>query len=190
MRLHGLAGLILVLMLHLSVASQAATITTPGIVAQTAAASLACMRWMPVGLCFWLRCSWRGCRVRTSLKVGHYNPDLVVSAYNELGGNPWAEIRATLGLAQKAAANGLLGTLLPVPIDSAGNRTEGTGDRQDHRNLVFRETDAIGHPLSSLSGLDDTVLDLAIAGDQHHQHLLLGQRDELDLAQRHLILAR
>ena len=58
------------------------------------------MRWMPVGVCFWLRCSWTGCRVRTSLKVGHYNPDLVVSVYNELGGNPWAEIRATLGLAQ------------------------------------------------------------------------------------------
>jgi hypothetical protein len=57
------------------------------------------MRWMPVGVCFWLRCSGTGCSVRTSLKVGHYNPDLVVSVYNELGGNPWAEIRATLGLA-------------------------------------------------------------------------------------------
>ncbi|MCP5314547.1 MAG: TIGR03756 family integrating conjugative element protein, partial [Chromatiaceae bacterium] len=70
MRRHGLAGLILVLMLPLSVASNAATVTTPGIVAQTTAATFTCMRWMPVGLCFWLRCSWRGCRVRTSLKVG------------------------------------------------------------------------------------------------------------------------
>ena len=111
------------------------------------------MRWMPIGVCFWLRCSWRGCRVRTSLKVGHYNPDLVVSAYNELGGNPWVEIRASLGLAQVAAATGLLGELFPVPIDSAGNRTEGSSNNRDHRNLVFRETDAIGHPLSSLSGL-------------------------------------
>jgi integrating conjugative element protein (TIGR03756 family) len=104
-------------------------------------------------MCFWLRCSWTGCRVRTSIKTGHYNPDLVVSSYNELGGNPWVEIRATLGLAQKAAATGLLGTLLPVPIDSAGNRTEGTAGNRDHKNMVFRETDAIGHPLSSLSGL-------------------------------------
>jgi len=91
------------------------------------------------------------CSVRTSIKVGHYNPDLVVSSYNELGGNPWAEIRGVLGLAQKAAATGLLGALLRIPIDSAGNRTEGTSGR-DHRNLIFRETDAIGHPLSSLSG--------------------------------------
>jgi integrating conjugative element protein (TIGR03756 family) len=153
MRRRWLAGLIGAVVLQVPLISPAATITTPTIVAQTTAATLACLRWMPVGICFWLRCSSTGCSVRTSLKVGHYNPDLVVSVYNELGGNPWAEIRATLGLAQRTAATGLLGALLPVPIDSAGNRTEGTADRRDHKNLVFRETDAIGHPLSSLAGL-------------------------------------
>ncbi|MDN5869192.1 MAG: TIGR03756 family integrating conjugative element protein [Nitrococcus sp.] len=153
MRRYCLAGVVLVALLRVSAASQAATVTTPGIIAQTMAATFACMRWMPVGVCFWLRCSWVSCSVRTSLKVGHYNPDLVVSVYNELGGNPWVAIRATLGLAQRAAATGLLGSLLPVPIESSGNRTEGSGERQDHRNLVFRETDAIGHPLSSLFGL-------------------------------------
>jgi hypothetical protein len=69
-------------------------------------------------------------------------PELVVSAYNELGGNRWAEIRATLGLAQKTAATGLLGALLPVRIESAGNRTEGSSQQTDHKNSVFRETDA------------------------------------------------
>ena len=128
------------------------TITTAGIMTQTTSGALSCMQWMPIGTCFWLRCSLSGCSVRTSIKVGHYNPDLVVSTYNELGGNPWTEIRATLGLAQRTAATGLLGALLPVPVDSAGNRTEGTSER-DHQNLVYRETDAIGHPLSSLSGL-------------------------------------
>ncbi|MCP4126228.1 MAG: TIGR03756 family integrating conjugative element protein [Gammaproteobacteria bacterium] len=134
------------------IAGNTGSITTPVIVAKTTAAALSCMRWMPIGMCFWLRCSWSGCSVRTSIKVGHYNPDLVVSTYNELGGNPWSEIRATLGLAQKAAATGLLGSLFPVPIDSAGNRTEGSSER-DHKNLVYRETDAIGHPLSSLTGI-------------------------------------
>lgn len=133
--------------------SHAASITTPEIIAKTTAAALSCVRWLPVGMCFWLRCTWLGCNVRTSVKVGHYNPDLVVSVYNELGGNPWAEIRATLGLAQRTAATGLLGTLLPVPLDSAGNRTEGAAGRQDHRNLLYREADAIGHPLGSLSGI-------------------------------------
>lgn len=146
-------ALALLLAIYTSIPGHAASITTAEISAQTTSAALACMRWMPVGMCFWLRCSLFECSIETAVKVGHYTPDLVVSVYNELGGNPWAEIRATLGLAQRTAATGLVGTLLPVPIDSAGNRTEGTGDRRDHRNLVFRETDAIGHPLSSLAGL-------------------------------------
>jgi len=153
MKRRGLAVFVLALLFQVVPTTHAANITTPEIIAQTTAATVACLRWMPVGTCFWLRCSWSGCRVRTSIKVGHYNPDLVVSVYNELGRNPWAEIRATLGLAQRTAATGLLGTLLRVPVDSAGNRTEGTGDGRDHRNLVFRETDAIGHPLSTLSGV-------------------------------------
>ena len=129
------------------------TITTPEIVAQTTSAALTCMRWMPVGICFWLRCSIYECDVETSIKVGHYQPDAVVSSYNELGSNPWVEIRGTLGLAQKTAANGILGSLLAVPIESAGNRTEGGQGNRDHRNLIFRETDVIGHPVSSLSSI-------------------------------------
>ena len=46
-----------------------------------------------------------------------------------------------------------MGALLPVPIESAGNRTEGSSGHRDHKNLVFRETDAIGHPVASLSGI-------------------------------------
>lgn len=126
--------------------AQAGSISTPEIISRTASATIACMQWMPIGLCIWLDCSPLGCGVSTSLKVGHYQPDLVVTSYNELGGNPWTEIRATLGLAQRAAATGLLGELLPIPIDSAGNRTEGTARHRDHKNLIFRETDAIGHP--------------------------------------------
>lgn len=146
-------SIVLALLLQLTLPAYAAAVTTPGIVAGTTAAALACMRWMPVGMCYWLRCTLSGCSVRTAVKVGHYNPDLVVSVYNELGGNPWAEIRATLGLAQQAGATGLLGSLLPAPLDSAGNRTEGSADRRDHRNLIFREADAIGHPLGTLSSV-------------------------------------
>lgn len=149
MRSSGHLGFLLSAILLFPVTGNTGTITTTSIVAKTTAAALSCMRWMPIGMCFWLRCSWSGCRVRTSIKIGHYNPDLVVSSYNELGGNPWVEIRATLGLAQKTAATGLLGALLPVPIESAGNRTEGSANKRDHKNLVFREADAIGHPLNS-----------------------------------------
>ncbi len=150
---HGVLALGLSVLLMVPLASRAASITTPEIMAKTTEAAFSCMQWMPIGTCFWLRCSLSGCEVRTSLKVGHFNPDLVISSYNELGGNPWLEIRATLGLAQKTTASGVLGALLPVPIASAGNRTEGSSGNRDHKNLLFREADAIGHPLSTLSGI-------------------------------------
>ena len=152
--LHCLA---LIVLLWLPPAAHAGSITTSQIVARTSDAALACMRWMPVGTCFWLRCSLSGCRVKSSLKVGHYLPDAVISSYNELGGNPWVEIRSALGLVQRNAASGLLTRLMNVAPGSAGNRTEGGRGSRDHRNLVFREVDVIGHPLQSLSGLVDTA---------------------------------
>lgn len=153
MKIKRCSSLLLLSSFLFPVTSLAGNITTAGIVTKTTAAALSCLQWMPIGMCFWLHCSWTGCDVNTSIKVGHYNPDLVVSSYNELGGNPWIEIRATLGLAQKTAVNGLLGSFLPVPIASSGNRTEGSAKRREHKNMVFREADAIGHPLSSLSGI-------------------------------------
>src|SRR5210317_1867226 len=95
---------LLALLLLLPVPGMAGTISTADIVSQTTTAALSCMRWMPVGVCFWLHCSLYECEVETSIKVGHYQPDAVVSSYNELGGNPWIEIRSTLGLAQQSAA--------------------------------------------------------------------------------------
>lgn len=131
--------------------TRAETLTTPVIVARTTTAALSCMRWTPIGMCFWLRCGISGCRVRSSLKVGHYNPDLVVASYHTLGGNPWLEVRSTLGAAQRVAATGILGRLMHVPIGSGVNRTEGDPAQRDHRNLLFREADAIGHPVSTFS---------------------------------------
>jgi integrating conjugative element protein (TIGR03756 family) len=128
----------------------AGSINTATITSKTAAASLSCIRWRPIGVCFWLRCSLKGCKIKTSPKVGHYNPDLVVSVYNELGGNPWTEMALSLGTAQKATAGTLLTALLGVTADSAGNRTEGSRNRE-HRNMVYREADAIGHPVATLS---------------------------------------
>jgi integrating conjugative element protein (TIGR03756 family) len=133
--------------------ARAGSISTADIASKTAAATFACMQWSPVGLCFWLKCSFFACEVESSLKIGHYNPDFVVSSYNELGSNPWQEIRAVLGEAQTVAANGILGSLAGLPIGSAGNRTEGSSNNRDHKNLIFRETDVIGHPQQILSGL-------------------------------------
>ena len=138
-----------ILLMWAPLMSHAGTISTTEIVSQTTSAALSCMRWMPVGMCFWLRCSIYECDVETSIKVGHYQPDAVVSSYNELGSNPWTEIRSILGAAQSSAATGLLGSLLAVPIESAGNRTEGGQGNKDHRNLIFRETKLPSSPFAA-----------------------------------------
>ena len=116
--------LLLVLILAFPSSMFAGSLNTVSIISKTAS-GLSCLQWRPIGSCFWLRCSWFSCRVKVSLKVGHYNPDLVVSAYNEVGGNPWREVSATLGSVQKSTAGTLLSSLLGVSVGSAGNRTEG-----------------------------------------------------------------
>jgi integrating conjugative element protein (TIGR03756 family) len=34
-----------------------------------------------LGVCFWLKCSFAGCDIKESIRVGHYIPDLVVASY-------------------------------------------------------------------------------------------------------------
>ncbi|WP_170925611.1 TraU family protein, partial [Escherichia coli] len=78
-----------------------------------------------------LYCTPFGCTVRTSVKVSHFRPDLVVSAYSNTGQNPWAEM-----------------TLLSPPLPGIA---EGGGDTNprsasQHSKIRFKNADAIGFP--------------------------------------------
>ncbi|HNP34331.1 MAG TPA: TIGR03756 family integrating conjugative element protein [Woeseiaceae bacterium] len=131
----------------------AQTISTVEILHRTAAAVPGCAHWTPVGVCFWLECSVVGCTVTTSPKVGHYRPDAVVSVFNELGANPWNEARAGFGALQRGTAAALMSRLAGLLVNSAGNRSDGRTAGGEHTNLIFREADVIGHPLSALDAL-------------------------------------
>jgi integrating conjugative element protein (TIGR03756 family) len=89
-----------------------------------------CLEYRVIGICFWLYCSYGGCRVRTSVKVRHYVPDAVVSSYANTGENPWSEVRSMS---------------LPNPTAQGGG--DGTTN-QDHENNLsrFKNADVIGHP--------------------------------------------
>ena len=67
-----------------------ATISTGSIMASSASTS--CLDYKVVGTCFWLFCTQFGCKVRTSTKVKHFLPEMVVSSYNHGGQNPWSEV--------------------------------------------------------------------------------------------------
>lgn len=117
------------------------TITSPNLVANAVSAFPACGRWQPTGICFYLVCTLFECHTEESVKYGHYNPDLVVSAYNSssndgISGNPWTEAKIITGSMSTSAASSLV-----KAIPSAGDFSHGK-----HQNTVFKEGDAIGHP--------------------------------------------
>lgn len=92
--------------------------------------SPSCLEYRVVGFCFWLLCTPFGCTVKTSTKVRHFIPELVVSSYATTGNNPWTEMAG-----------------LSSPINGA----EGGGNLitpNTHRdNLTrFKNVDGIGHP--------------------------------------------
>ncbi len=88
------------------------------------------LEYRVVGICFWLLCTPFGCTVKTSTKVRHFIPELVVSSYATTGNNSWTEM-ATLS----------------YPISGA----EGGGNLitpNTHRDNLprFKNVDGIGHP--------------------------------------------
>ena len=114
--------------------------TTPALVAEAVASFPACGMWHPSGLCFFLSCGWRGCRIVTTPRFSHMRPDLVVSTYHDLDNHPWPEIGLPLGQVALRASSLLYRTMIG---DSAGTRSR--PNRTD-KNEIFRDGDAIGHP--------------------------------------------
>lgn len=95
-----------------------------------ATADMQCMEWSVVGVCFWLKCY--PCKVRTSIKVKHYIPEVVVSSYANTGANPWSEVAFMSPQNTTAKGSGFLIT-----------------PNQKRDNLPrFKNADVIGHPSS------------------------------------------
>ncbi|WLG70265.1 MULTISPECIES: TIGR03756 family integrating conjugative element protein [Pseudomonas] len=89
-----------------------------------------CIEYRIVGICFWLLCTPFGCTVKTSTKVRHFIPELVVSSYATTGSNPWTEM-AALSSPTSGAEGG--GNLI-------------TPNTQRDNLPRFKNVDGIGHP--------------------------------------------
>lgn len=92
--------------------------------------SPACLAYRVVGVCYWLRCTPYGCKVKTSVKVRHYVPDAVVSSYANTGANPWPEVAL----------------LSPVNPSAQGGGDSTTNQAHENALLTFKNADVIGHP--------------------------------------------
>lgn len=102
-----------------------ASLSTATLVAS--AASPSCISWRISGICYWLKCGWGGCRIRTSVRVSHFIPQAVVSAYHAPGENPWREMSLVSGAAG-GIENAVTGVLSGV---SAGAETVNRSLRQN-----------------------------------------------------------
>lgn len=109
-------------------APRAQAITSPEIMQSSM--STECLDYEVIGMCAWLYCTPYGCTVRTSIRVKHYIPELVVSAYQNTGENPWSEIAA----------------LSPPTGDALGGGSNTEGTSRQHTSTHFKNVDAIGHP--------------------------------------------
>jgi len=133
MRIKPLKLTLLGMSLLMTLPSLATSINTLQIVQSTL--SLSCTDYRIVGTCFWLKCSWRGCRVRTSVKVKHSIPDVVVSAYSQPFKNPWSEANLLTSLSSALT----------------GSAVQGGGDTNNRQannrtKIRFKDVQAIGHP--------------------------------------------
>ncbi len=108
-----------------------------------------CHHYCFTGVCVWLKCSITGCEIETSLRVSHYNPDLLVSVYDQPGDNPWREAETIYGALEKSLANTFVHTFHSVDA-AGGHRTEG-GNTGADQSLRYKEVTALGHPMAQFS---------------------------------------
>ncbi len=108
-----------------------------------------CHDYCLLGVCVWLRCSLFECSIETSVKVGHNNPDLVVSVYDIPGNNPFQEAEEIYGELEENMANTMVGFFHVVEA-GPGHRVEGGSPYAD-QSLRYSEATAVGHPMSSFS---------------------------------------
>lgn len=104
------------------------SLNTASIMASSASTS--CLDYKVVGTCFWLFCTKFGCKIRTSTKIKHYIPEVVVSSYNHQGQNPWVEMNFL--------SNGVKGGDYQSPL-------------KDYTQATFKNVDVIGHPQGAIS---------------------------------------
>lgn len=104
------------------------TITSAQIIPSVLSPS--CMEYKIIGTCFWLFCTYGGCKVRTSTKVKHFIPDVVVSSYANTYENPWKEV---------SSIN------VPNSYAQAGNDTNNR-IANERTKIRFKDVDIFGHP--------------------------------------------
>jgi integrating conjugative element protein (TIGR03756 family) len=128
--------------------AKSTTISTAEILSSTSF-DKSCLNYCFTGVCVWLKCVLFACSIKTSIRVRHYNPDLVVSVYDEPGDNPWREMKGLYGNLESNLTDSFVGYFHDA-FAGGGHQTEG-GDPAIDKSLRFKEATAIGHTFTLVS---------------------------------------
>lgn len=123
--------------------AQVGTTNTAAIMASTIAALPSCLAYRVTGMCFWLRCTPFGCSVKTSVKVSHYVPDVVVSTFGAPEQHPWADVGKPIAGTMTGLGSSFMGLKLDSSADTA---------RETKEVVTFKSVDAIGNPVGAIMG--------------------------------------
>lgn len=88
------------------------------LVAQTSANQYECTQLRVVGVCIWIVCTMFGCDISVTVKIGHFNPDVLIKVTN------------------------------PDGVDRVEDPKRIDTHNRNHQNLIFQSAWSAGHPLT------------------------------------------
>jgi integrating conjugative element protein (TIGR03756 family) len=151
------ASLIAAATFTLCAGQASAQTTTLGVVAATVASAPSCLSYQVKGVCFFLRCGLTGCSIRTTIRVSHYMPDVVISTYNDQYLHPWADV----GTVVSGVGSTVGAALLATPLDSSANTDHST--LADGQSAASKGADAIGNPLVVVNNVSSALVTPGVA---------------------------
>ncbi|MEW8139161.1 MAG: TraU family protein [Candidatus Thiodiazotropha endolucinida] len=96
-----------------------------------------------------IRVTWRGISYYTivSPRIRHAVPDLVISAYNNIGNEPWVDWRSAVGNIMDRLNTGPVAAILGVTDGMRGSQ-QLYAEQGAQQSVRFKEVDIVGHPVS------------------------------------------
>ncbi len=134
--------------------ANSSTINSANVIEDTLKGISHCLHYKIVGMCFWFKCSVKGCGVQTTLKLDHTLPDEVVSVYTKPNNNPWDFAKMIVDPAAYRIGE--------LQLQQFDGMNMGFGDEHDNASIDlnnrFHEVDIIGNPALAVLSIYNVLL--------------------------------
>ena len=132
------------------------TMSTIDVGIATMDAAFNCFSWTFRGVCIWLKWSWTGPTLKTSVKVRNYVPELTFQTYTDATKPPWDETRSLMNAAQVGhdgfftkALSTLMGAQSSYK-EMGGGKGRKQGNPKARNESNFKLVDAFGNPAADV----------------------------------------